>query len=112
MNLPCTNVVAGGGAEVASASPDHRVSGVSDPLKPLRTLWSLLQKIKMRPARKRMRLCETVALGDKRFIAVVQVDDKEFLIAGASNSISLLTELNKRPEFSGLLGDRLFEVNR
>jgi hypothetical protein len=78
----------------------------SDPLTMLRTLWSWLQRVQIRRAKKRMRLCESVPLGDKRFIAVVQVDDREFLIAGASNSVSMLTDLGKRSDFSSLLIDR------
>jgi len=43
-----------------------------------------------------MRLCETLSLGERRFLAVVRVDDEQFLIGGAGNSISLLTRLPAR----------------
>jgi flagellar biogenesis protein FliO len=38
-------------------------------------------------------LCETVSFGEKRFAAVVEFEDRRFLIGGASNSVSLLAEL-------------------
>lgn len=40
-----------------------------------------------------LRLCETLSLGDKRFLAVVQVNQEHFLVGGAGNSIALLTHL-------------------
>ena len=40
-----------------------------------------------------MRVVETVALGEKRFAAVLQVDDMQFLIGGGAGTISLLTTL-------------------
>jgi flagellar biogenesis protein FliO len=48
----------------------------------------------VRPAR-RLRLCETVALGEKRFVAVVQFERSRFLIGGAPNSVVLLTTLKE-----------------
>ena len=36
-------------------------------------------------------------LWDKRFVAVIQIDDKQFLVGGASNSVSLLAQLDNQP---------------
>jgi flagellar biogenesis protein FliO len=54
-------------------------------------------------AGKRMRLCETVPLGEKRFVAIAQVDGKQFLVGAAPNGISLLAELDVANRFAGLL---------
>jgi len=43
---------------------------------------------------KQLRLCETAQLGEKRFVAVIQVDQERFLIGGASNSVVLLSRLS------------------
>ena len=60
--------------------------------------------VKIQPARKRLRVCETVSLGDKRFIAVVQLDGQEFLVGGAPNSLSLLlANVEKKTSFSDVL---------
>ncbi len=47
---------------------------------------------------RRLRVAETLSLGDKRFVAVVQVDHQEFLIGGSSSSVSLLARLPSEQE--------------
>ncbi len=47
-----------------------------------------------------LRVCENVSLGEKRFVAVVQVDDERFLIGGSSSSVSLLTRLQEAKTFA------------
>jgi hypothetical protein len=42
---------------------------------------------------KRMRVVETVTLGEKRFAAVLQVDGMQFLIGGGAGTVALLTTL-------------------
>lgn len=69
----------------------------------LLTCWSGLMKVlaSQRPAKKNLRVCESVSLGDKRFVAVVQVGQERFLIGGATNSIAMLTRLGEtEPSFS------------
>jgi flagellar biogenesis protein FliO len=69
------------------------------------------RKIQVRQNKKRLRVCETVALGDKRFVAVIQVDDQQFLLGGSSTSVSLLAQLEKPTEFAKVLSARVAEVN-
>lgn len=55
---------------------------------------------------RQLRLRETLPLGERRFIAVVEFDQQKFLIAGTGNSVAMLTTLaserkaneNTRPE--------------
>jgi len=42
---------------------------------------------------KRMRVTENVPLGEKRFVALVTVDGREFLIGGGPSGVSLLSQL-------------------
>jgi flagellar biogenesis protein FliO len=59
----------------------------------------------IRPKR-RLRVCESVSLGDKRFVAIVQFERKRFLVGCAQNSVSLLTVLQEEQggvEFSDAL---------
>ena len=42
----------------------------------------------------RLRLSETLSLGEKRFLAVVQFQQQEFLVGGTGSSIALLAKLN------------------
>jgi len=41
-----------------------------------------------------LRLCETLSLGERRFLAVVQYHEHRFLVAGTSHSIALLRQLD------------------
>jgi hypothetical protein len=49
-------------------------------------------------ATKRLRLSEVVSLGDKRFVALVNVEGREFLIGGAPSGLSLLAQLGGSTE--------------
>jgi flagellar biogenesis protein FliO len=57
--------------------------------------WSQVHKVlaSRQAAKKHLRICETAPLGDKRFVAVVQVDHERFLVGGAANSVALLAKL-------------------
>jgi len=54
---------------------------------------ALWQRWQARPPR-RLQLCESLPLGEKRFLAVVRVDAQRFLIGGTGNSIALLATLS------------------
>jgi len=54
----------------------------------------IVDRSRKQHTRKLLKLCETVSLGEKRFVAVVQVANERFLIGGASSSISLLARLD------------------
>lgn len=46
-----------------------------------------------------MKLCETLSLGERRFLLLVKVEKRKFLLGAAGTSISLLAELHS-PEDS------------
>jgi flagellar biogenesis protein FliO len=70
-----------------------------------RSWWKPLRLRMRRPVRN-LKLHETLALGEKRFVAVVSFGEQRFLIGGAAYSISLLTALPQQVSFRELL-DRL-----
>jgi flagellar biogenesis protein FliO len=43
---------------------------------------------------RRLRLCEMLSLGEKRFIAVVEYGQEKFLVAGTPQTISLLKKFD------------------
>jgi flagellar biogenesis protein FliO len=45
-----------------------------------------------------MRIAETIPLGEKRFVALLTVDGREFLIGGSASSVSLLSQWNSSTE--------------
>jgi hypothetical protein len=62
-------------------------------------IWSALTGNRFRRAEKQLRLGETVALGEKRFVAVLEVEGRKFLIGGGSTGVSLLTALGPAQGF-------------
>ncbi len=59
--------------------------------------WGWLQSRQLaRSGPRRLRVAETVSLGEKRFVAVVQVDGRHFLLAGGPTNIVLLAQLDTR----------------
>src|SRR5436309_2847270 len=73
----------------------------------LARMWSALiwikKRIRVQQARRNLRVSENISLGDKRFVAVVQVDGERFLIGGSSTSVSLLTRLQQEKMFAAEL---------
>lgn len=70
----------------------------------LSQLWIWIQAKKMaRSQPRRLQVVETVSLGEKRFVAVVQVDSLQFLIGGGPTAVSLLAQLNGAESFGEVL---------
>jgi hypothetical protein len=66
--------------------------------------WNWMRRqVRSRRVKKRLRVCETLSLGEKRFIAVIQVDGEQFLVGGASSSMATLARLEPSGEFSEVL---------
>ena len=59
-------------------------------------VWNALVT-RARPSRKSLSILETTALGDRRFVAVVQFEQRRFLIGSSPASVTLLTRLPDSP---------------
>jgi flagellar biogenesis protein FliO len=86
----------------------HSLPGAGDWIQGLLIkTWSTLKwithRVKVRQAHKSLRVCENVSLGEKRFVAVVQVNDERFLIGGSAGSVSLLSRLQEAKTFAAAL---------
>lgn len=57
-------------------------------------LWSWLHAKYATSSTKRLRVAEMVALGEKRFLAVVCVEGREFLVGGGASGVSVVTQLD------------------
>lgn len=56
--------------------------------------WRWLQQSRMsRSATRRLRVAETISLGEKRFVSILQVDDAQFLIGSSGLGVQLLAQL-------------------
>ena len=60
----------------------------------LKNIWQWTRRaVKARKTR-RLRVCETLSLGERRFLAVIEFDRQEFLVGGSGNSLALLARLD------------------
>lgn len=78
-----------------AAAPKEKEKKPAEPRQPgaiVRFLASFFG-VRKRPE-KQLRVSETVALGEKRFVAVLQCEGRKFLIGGGSAGVSLLTSLD------------------
>jgi hypothetical protein len=66
--------------------------------------WLVSRNFARRP--RRLHLRDTVCLGEKRFVAVVEFEDRRFLLGGAANSVSLLAHLTL-PSFANALSTQI-----
>jgi flagellar biogenesis protein FliO len=53
----------------------------------------LLRSVRVRHHKRFLRICETLPLGEKRFLALVQFERQRFLIGVTQDSIALLDRL-------------------
>jgi hypothetical protein len=47
------------------------------------------------PARRQLRLVETVPLGEKRFVAIIHAQGRKYLVGGGASGVALLTSLDE-----------------
>ena len=59
----------------------------------LAKIWRWLTALGRSDPSRQLRLQETLALGERRFLAVVEFERQKFLIAGTGNSVAMLTPL-------------------
>ena len=73
----------------------------------LSRIRSVFSSVRIERRTHRLKLCETLSLGDKRLIALVECGNKRFLIAATAQNISLLETLTgpDAPEVSGERGE-------
>jgi hypothetical protein len=67
----------------------------------LTRVWMWLHARYALSATKRLRVAETVSLGEKRFVSLVSVGRREFLIGGGASGVSLLAQLGAGSEVEG-----------
>jgi flagellar biogenesis protein FliO len=81
--------------------------GVTGALSLFRLACSSLRRIRATRQEKALVVRDTASLGEKRFVAVVEVGSERYLIGGSANSVALLASLRDQPppsdRFSALL---------
>lgn len=79
-------------ARIADQAPQHNKSTGSKFAAFVSRCFSMAT---VRRRERRLHVCETLSLGEKRFIAVVEYDRQKFLLAGTPQNISLLHRLDE-----------------
>jgi len=76
-----------------------------EPLLPAIWAWLSLfwRKASVRGRVRRLRLSESLPLGEKRFVAVIQFESERFLIGGGPSTVNLLARLGEGPDFPEVL---------
>lgn len=65
-------------------------------------LW-LMEKQRAHSQSKTLKLEETLSLGQKRFVAVIQVNGERYLVGGGATDVALLAKLDKKESFGDYL---------
>jgi hypothetical protein len=60
-----------------------------------------------RSSTRRLQVAATVSLGEKRFVAVIQVDGLQFLVGGGATNVALLAQLDGIGSFDHLLKETM-----
>jgi Flagellar biosynthesis protein, FliO len=101
MGTPLTMGISAAKATQAPAAPQpsEAVAEKENPPQPRSTTlisraWTWLQKSNRFSNAKQLRVAETVSLGEKRFVALIDVEGQKFLVGGGASGVSLLTQLD------------------
>jgi hypothetical protein len=89
----------------ASAAPARNLSNSAGLL--TRALNWIRERQSARFNNRRLNVAASVSLGDKRFVAVIQVDGLQFLVGGGATNVALLAQLNGKESFGDLLQEKM-----
>jgi flagellar biogenesis protein FliO len=64
----------------------------------LATLGHAVRRVKLGRATRSLRVCENLALGDRRALLLVQCDRRRYLIGAAGQSITLIDRLDEHSD--------------
>jgi flagellar biogenesis protein FliO len=99
-----SNPIKGDASPLPVLSPEASLNTLRSRTGLLSRAWGWLHaRNATRSNTRRLRVAETVSLGEKRFVAVVQVDGRHFLLAGGPTNIALLAQLDAKDAFEDVL---------
>jgi flagellar biogenesis protein FliO len=62
------------------------------------TVRKAARHVKVRRAERLLQVCETLPLGDRRFLLLVQCDRRRYLIGAAAQAVILIDRLDERTD--------------
>ena len=67
----------------------------------VRSAWKWMERRRSAHfAAKRLHVTETLSLGEKRFVSIIEVDGTQYLIGGSAENVQLLTRLEAHEAMS------------
>ena len=70
--------------------------------------WNWMRSRQLaRSGASRLQVTSTVSLGEKRFVAVIQIDGTQFLVGGGAGNVALLAQLNAKEPFENVLKETM-----
>lgn len=79
----------------APTAPASAMPAAHEPIdrwRAVRAWWKRIRRLGQRAPR-RLRLCDSLPLGERRFVAVVEFERSRFLVGGTTSSLVLLASL-------------------
>jgi flagellar biogenesis protein FliO len=68
--------------------------------------WARFRRTAQSNAEK-LAVTSSVSLGEKRFVAVIQFGELQYLVGGGATNVALLAQLNPNESFGGMLKDSM-----
>lgn len=76
-------------------------------------LWNWIRERQAaRSSTRRLHVASAVSLGEKRFIALIQIDEQQFLVGGGATNVSLLAWLDTKESFGEQLNDTMTRLEK
>ena len=75
----------------------------------MRVWWERVAHLRKHTPR-RLRLLESLSLGERRFVALIELEQSRFLVGGTASSLVLLAALGQKPDIQSQAA--LFEWSR
>jgi hypothetical protein len=92
---------------------ESRMTVVANPSGLLTRAWMWFRANHgIRSTAKRLKVTSTVSLGDKRFVALIQVDGVEFLVGGGATNVALLAQIDAKRNFDQQLKESIEDKKR
>ena len=86
------------------SAPTRRATGeplVQTVANQVRSAWNWLERRRSAHfAARRLHVTETLSLGEKRFVSIIEVDGTQYLIGGSAGNVQLLTRLEAHESLS------------
>ena len=93
--LRITEVAAGLPPSASSRPRASALDTMQGVFEKLQTAWRWVERKRSQQiSAKRLRVAETISLGEKRTLSIVTVDGSQYLIGSSTNGVQLLTKLD------------------